>query len=125
MAYDVRRVELTDLPILKRIHNEQHDYEWVDPKLGRGSIVVLKDDIVIGAGFLRPILEAVMILDKTKPLRNKAVALEHLMQNAVDDAKSLGVDRIFAWAKDPTFCAELQKHYDYEIVTGTSLCKRI
>lgn len=125
MAYDTKRLELSHLPILKRIHDEQHDFEWAEPKLGKGSLVVLKDEVVIGAGFLRPILEAVMILDKTKSLRDKVVTLDMLMNAAVADAKDIGVDRIFAWTKDVGYDKSLQKHYGYEVMPGVSLVKRI
>lgn len=125
MGYDVRRIRTTDLETLRQIHNEQHDYEYVVPKIDRGSILISKDEQIVGAGFLRPILEAVMILDKTKPMRDKAYAFNQLMAHAVHDAQGLGVDRIFAWAKDDTFRNILVKHHNYEIVSGTSLAKRV
>lgn len=118
------RLQKADIPELLKIHN-QHNFEWQEPRFDFGTICVRSEDKIIGAGHLRPIVEAVMILDLDASLRDKAIALRHMIHQAVLDSTNLELKEIHAWVKEEQFVRELKKHYGFEEPRGTSLVLRI
>lgn len=122
---NARRLTPEDVEAVKAIHDKHHDFAWQEPRLDFGTIVIEKDSQIIGAGHLRPIVEAVMILDKDASLRDKSLALKMMINQSIVDAHHLQLNEIHAWVKEPNFVAELKKHYGYEEPRGTSLVLRI
>ena len=76
-------------------------------------------------GYLRPILEAVMILDLDASLREKSLALRRMIHQAMIDTKSVQLNEIHAWVHEPNFQTELIKHYGFEEPRGKSLVLRL
>lgn len=115
-----------DFPQLEKIHTDSGlDFELTKPNYDFGTVVVERDSRIIGAGFLRPILEAVMILDKGASLREKSLALRRMIHQAMLDTKSVELNEVHAWVKEPNFKEELIKHYGFEKPRGESLVLRI
>ena len=120
------RMHPSDVPEILGIHDKL-DFAWRDPVYGLGTIVCRdqESDKMIGAGFLRPIVEAVMYLDPDASKRDKAVALYSMMGQAISDAKATGLGDIYAWVKQPNFVRVLKNHYLYEEEVGTSLVLKL
>lgn len=110
---------------MKKIHDRHHDFELVEPNYDFGTIVVRKENQIVGAGYLRPILEAVMVLDLDASLRDKSVALRMMINQAVVDSKSLNLNEFRAWAKNPEFAKLLVHHHNFERLEGDSMRLRI
>ncbi len=121
----IRRLTEDDIPMFREMHNSNHDYEYHEPRLEIGSIVVENEFGVVGAGYLKPITEAVMVLNKFESLRTRTIAMNTMIRQAVLDVKSLGLPQVHMWANDPEFSKLLQKHYKCEKLPGDSLILRI
>jgi len=121
---EISRLEIADIAQIRKIH-EKLGFDWQEPCLHIGTIKCTIGDQMIGAGFLRPIVEAVMILDPSASEKDKARALFQMMSQAVSDTKATKLDEIHAWVKEPTFVEVLKKHYLFEEPRGTSLVLRL
>ena len=120
----IDRITPSDVPEIRKIHDKL-DFAWQEPCLHIGTIVVRAEDKIIGAGFLRPLVEAVMILDPDASRREKAQALYYMMGQAIIDTKATNLKEIHAWVKEPSFVSVLKNHYWYEEPRGTSLVLRL
>ena len=120
----ISRIDVSDIEQIKKIHAKL-GFEWVEPCLHIGTIKCSIDGNIVGAGFLRPIVEAVMILDPDSPDRVKAKALHEMMSQAVSDTKDAKLNEIHAWVKEPSFEEVLRNHYLFEVPRGQSLVLRL
>lgn len=118
------RISPEDIDEIKAIHSKL-GFEWKEPCLHIGTIAVRTDRQLIGAGFLRPIVEAVMVLDPDARKADKARALYEMMAQAIADTKDTRLDEIHAWVKEPEFVKVLQNHYKFEEPRGRSLVLRL
>jgi hypothetical protein len=121
MALSAARLDSEQFQEVKVIHDRHHNFELVEPNYDFGTIVVRKDEKLIGAGYLRPILEAVMVLDLDAPLRDKTTALRMMINQAVVDSRSMSQSEFRAWAKNPEFARILQGHFNFEYLEGDSM----
>lgn len=121
----VDRIRPEDIPLIRRIH-EKLGFDWQEPCLHIGTIkCIVGDNKLIGAGFLRPTVEAVMVLDPDINNRQKAHALYYMMRQAIDDTKAINLNEIHAWVKEPEFVRVLKRHYCFEEPRGESLVLKL
>ena len=118
------RIQPSDIPEMKSIY-EKRDFEWQEPRLDFGTIVVRRNGVMLGAGHLHPIVESIMLLDPTISKLEKVMATDLMMRQAILDSRGLGLAEIHAWVKEPEFLRYLQKRYGHELPRGTSLVLRI
>lgn len=102
-----------------------HDFELVEPNYDFGTILIQNQNRIVGAGYLRPILEAVMVLDLDASLRDKSNALRMMINQAIVDSQSVGLNEFRAWAKNPEFAKLLVHHHNFERLEGDSMRRRI
>lgn len=121
----VRLIEPKDREIIEDIHKRHHKFPCPDLSLHCGSVLVEDDQGIIGAGVLKPILEAVMILDLDRPMRDKGPALTAMIQQAVFFGQKFPTSQIHSFVEDPKFVSVLRKHYDFNPPKGTSLVLEI
>lgn len=120
---ELDRIGIQDIEEIRKIHSKL-GFDWQEPCLHIGTIKCTTDKI-IGAGFLRPTVEAVMILDPDANNRDKAKALYCMMRQAIDDTLSINLNEIHAWVKEPHFVEVLKRHYKFEEPRGQSLVLRL
>jgi hypothetical protein len=121
---ELSRIEVEDIETIKKIHAKL-GFDWQEPCLHIGTIKCVIGDQMIGAGFLRPTVEAVMILDPDSGKRDKARALYHMMRQAIDDTKAIKLDEIHAWIKEPEFVDVMKRHYCFVHPRGESLILKL
>lgn len=121
---ETSRIVSEDIEKIREIH-ENLTFDWQEPCLHIGTIKCITDDKIIGAGFLRPTVEAVMILDPSARSKDKARALYYMMRQAIDDTKAINLNEIHAWVKEPEFVRVLKRHYCFEHPRGESLILRL
>lgn len=87
-----------------------------------GSVVV-EDPTgkIVGAGILRPVVEAIMILDLDRSLREKSSALTLMIQEAVYHTEQFGETQVHAFVESPEFVQQLKKHYGFADPKGRAL----
>ncbi len=118
------RIRPEDIPEMRAIYDKR-DFDWVEPRLDFGTIVVRQNGVMLGAGHLHPIVESIMLLDPDISVLNKIMATDLMMKQAILDSKGLGLSEIHAWVKEPEFLKYLKKRYGHEEPRGTSLVLRI
>ena len=122
---DLSRIESHfDIEAIRKIH-EKLGFEWQEPCLHIGTIKCVIGDQLIGAGFLRPTVEAVMVLDSDASKRDKARALYFMMRQAINDTKAINLNEIHSWVKEDSFVDVLKRHYCFEEPRGQSLVLRL
>jgi hypothetical protein len=123
-ALSTARIQPVDIPEIRAIY-EKRDFDWVEPRLDFGTIVVRENGKMLGAGHLHPIVESIMLLDPDVSRLKRIMATDLMMRQAIIDSKGLGLSEIHAWVKEPEFLNYLQKRYGHELPRGTSLVLRI
>jgi len=118
------RIQPSDIPEMRALYDKR-DFEWVEPRLDFGTIVVRQNGVMLGAGHLHPIVESIMLLDPQVSLLNRIMSIDLMMRQAILDSKGLGLTEIHAWVKEPEFLKYLKKRYGHEEPRGTSLVLRI
>ena len=121
---ELSRIEIKDIETIKKIH-EKLGFDWQEPCLNIGTIKCTIGDQTIGAGFLRPTVEAVMILDPDASKREKARALFFMMRQAIEDTKQVNLNEIHAWIKEPEFVDVMKRHYCFVHPRGESLILKL
>lgn len=66
---------------------------------------------IIGYGQVRPIAEPILVMDLDARLRYRTLALQLLMQEAISGTRRVGLDRMFAFIRDPVFADLIEKRY--------------
>lgn len=118
------RITPGDIPEMRKLY-EKRDFEWQEPRLDFGTIVVRRNGVMLGAGHLHPIVESIMLLDPDLGMLDRVMSIDLMMRQAIQDSKGLGLSEIHAWVKEPDFLKYLQKRYGHEVPRGTSLVLRI
>jgi hypothetical protein len=109
---------VTDKDILeiKNIWAEHHSHAFHLPHrchLITEAKAVLNNKI-IGYGQVRPIAEPILILDMNARLRDRIEALRLLMIEAHRGVMHCGLDRMFAFIRDPIFADLIEKRYGFD-----------
>jgi len=121
---ELSRIEIQDIETIRKIHAKL-GFDWQEPCLHIGTIKCVIGDQTIGAGFLRPTVEAVMILDPDARKRDRAQALYFMMRQAIDDTKAINLNEIHSWIKEDSFVKVMKQHYFFEEPRGQSLVLRL
>jgi hypothetical protein len=123
-ALSTARITASDIPEMRALYDKR-DFEWVEPRLDFGTIVVRQHGVMLGAGHLHPIIESIMLLDPDITKLQKIMSTDLMMRQAIHDSQGLGLSEIHAWVKEPDFLKYLKKRYGHEEPRGTSLVLRI
>ncbi len=81
-----------------------------------------EDKKIVAYGALKIFAEAVLIMDKEMPKRDRAQALIEAMQTAILYARDAGVEVLYANSNDDNFTRCLENRYKFVRVPGTLLC---
>lgn len=75
---------------------------------------IVDDGKIIAYGQVRHVAEPIIVLDLDATRRQKIRALEMLMLEAFRGTSRAGLDRLFAFTRDPDFADLIVKHFAYE-----------
>lgn len=119
----LRSLTANDIEELKKIHDVhfKESFEFPDFQRYYGTFCILDDDKnIIIAGGVRPLLEAVLITNKDRSVRERREALLMALATCEGLARTTGDNQLHAFVKDLTFSKVLQK-YGFKSTSGESL----
>lgn len=125
MKLSSREVSPRDLERIREIH-KQHNFPFSNPLINVGSSVIENEDgLIVGAGYLRPIVEAIMYLDLGQSSRVKIEALTKMIHDGVYFADKFGMSELHLFAEDAHFRDILKKHFGFEEPKATALVRKV
>jgi hypothetical protein len=105
-----------DIPDISSIWRRHHSHAFPLPH--RTNLITeakaVIDGRIIGYGQVRPIAEPILVLDLDARLRDRVEALHLLMVEAHRGVRSVGLDRMFAFIRDPIFADLIEKRYGFD-----------
>lgn len=120
----VRLIDAKDVDTIMKIHEKCHmqDFQAPDLLANLGSVLCEDEEGgIIGAGILKPQVEAIMILDLKRDMRTKHEAIGEMIKQAVMFGKKIGMDQIHAFVNNAEFAAILKKHHGFRDINRPSL----
>jgi len=126
MTLSSRVLSPKDLERIREIHRKYHNFPFSNPHFNVGSSVVENEEgLIVGAGYLRPIVEAIMYLDLSQSSRTKVEALRLMIRDGIKFADSMHLPEIHLFAEDDKFREILKKHFDFVEPKATALVRNI
>jgi N-acetylglutamate synthase-like GNAT family acetyltransferase len=129
---------MRDMHVIKEVNQEDiskimelyenfcgKEFSFPSPYL-RISEAAVKNNVgeLVAYGVLEVFAEALLILDKKKPLREKSESVAHLVQTAKNQARKLGIPSIYIFVHDKEWAEELKKHFGFSPCEGEALVMR-
>lgn len=126
MTLSSREVSPADIERIREIH-KQHGFPFSNPLINVGSSVVVRDtdNLIVGAGYLRPIVEAIMYLDLGQSPRIKIDALKLMLSDANFFADRFGMSEVHLFTESEQFRNILKKHFGFEEPKATALVRKL
>lgn len=126
MTVRLRDFELDDIMPIDAIFKRQ-------PGLGvpgfknmiANSTVVDDDGDVIGYGILKTFSEGVLILDRSRPKKEKAQAVKLTVEKAIEEAKKAGIEHLYFLTSNSSFADVLRKRWSFKNVDEEVLMLRL
>lgn len=87
--------------------------------------VIEADGEAIAYGMVKLFAEAIMVLDLNASQRQKVEAMKLLMEAAVAEAKSKGLEQMHVFVKRPSLADILRKHFSFVDCSGDALVCRL
>jgi hypothetical protein len=113
MCNIVRQLRETDLPQLRKIHEEYYKNEFDMDELFENSIglfaVTDEQDNIICVTSIRPIAEAVLMTDKNRTVRERRSALFMVLDVAEFITKKAGFEQLHVFIQDEQWIRHLTK----------------
>jgi hypothetical protein len=113
---NLEHIEDSDIPKISALWREHHSYAFHLPH--RCNLITEAKAVIgnriIGYGQVRPIAEPILILDLNARLRDRIEALRLLMIEAHRGVMHKGLDRMFAFIRDPIFADLIEKRYGFD-----------
>jgi len=109
----------TDTEVIDEIWKKHHANDFSVPNRNNMVIeAVAENDAgqVVAYGQVRMFAEAMFILDKDAPKRDKVEALKGLMLEALMGTNMMGLEDLYCFIKDPEFATLISKHFSFEVV---------
>lgn len=126
MKLSSREIRDSDLERIKEIHRQHHSFPFSDPRVNVGSSVVENENgLIIGCGYLRPIVEAIMYLDLGQSPRVKVEALTKMIHDGIFYADKFGMTELHLFAEDENFKKVLRKHFSFTEPKAPALVRTI
>lgn len=122
-----RAIRSDDSEQIARILSESHKNEFdldLDEALLSG-VAVDDDDQVVALLMVRPIYEAIMILDAGRPMRDKVNALESLVTNGMFECARRTIKQVHAFVISSSFGKLLKKQFGFRTAKGETIIKDI
>lgn len=113
---DIRHVKQADIAEITRIWEQHHAHSFALPHRRNliTEAVIEADGKLIAYGQVRHVAEPILVLDLNARQRDKREALIYLMHEAFRGTHNAGLDRLFAFTRDPDFADLIVKHFKYE-----------
>lgn len=119
---ELRQLKNSDIESIDKIYRKQ-------PEVGVPSLnnmiinrVIDNNGEVIGYGALKLFAEAVLILNKDIPKRDKVQAVTEIMTTAILYSRDAGLEMIYAISNSESFTKCLENRFKFKRVPGTLLC---
>lgn len=110
------KVQTVDLIQIYKLWEDHHARSFSLPHRQNliTEAIAREDDRLIAYGQVRIVAEPILVLDLNARPREKAQALELLMNRAVEQTRLAGLDRLFSFIRDPDFADLIVKKYKFE-----------
>lgn len=80
---------------------------------------------IIGFGEVKLFAEAIMILDGSRSIRTKAMAMKAMIYKALADSKSIGLSQLHISVADNKFAEQLEKRYGFKKVENIIMVRNL
>lgn len=87
--------------------------------------IVEHDNRILGAGFIKIIAEATIIINPAIPKRDKILVLRELYQEALRRLEGTGIDKVIALTDDELYAKALENKFYFEPEKGKYTLKLI
>ena len=114
---------VTDLENIKMIHDEHYKNEFEFPDFSKftGVFVAEDDDNrIVTAGGIKPIIESVIITDKSYNVNERVRALHKILDISEFMTRAQGFDQLHCFVQDELWCRQLENH-KFQATKGRSL----
>lgn len=120
----LRTIEPSDIDAIKGIHEKHYSSEFSFEEFKRnyyGAFLVENNlGVIVSAGGLRPIAEAVIVTNKDFEPEDRKLALYMMLDASIATARNLNFGAIHAFISDPQWSNRL-KRTGFEPTKGESL----
>jgi len=113
---NIRKYIPSDAAAIDEIYNRCHKDTFNRPNLEHvlGAAIIEIDGKIVGFGCLEVILEAVMIMDTDRPMRDRITVLKELFNVAEFKALDEGFDKYYMFPSDSNYTNLMIKHFKFE-----------
>jgi len=102
----------------------QHTFPFPDLHNMLSAVVVVKDDKVIAFAYVKTLVEAVFIPDKSSR-KNIVSSLRLVNETLLQDVKKMGIEQVHLFSENPEFSKILKKHLNFTDCIGDALCLEV
>lgn len=118
-SYDSQQIDF----LLAEVYKNEFEIDLKEAILS--GVEVDEQDQVVALLMVRPIYEAIMILDAGRPMRDKVVALESLVTNGMFECARRNIRQVHAFVVSPSFGKLLKKQFGFRTAKGETIVKDI
>ena len=123
MSIITRDLRESDIISIDEIYQRQPNIDVPSLKNMITNAVIEDEETgkVLGYGAVKLFTEAILILDKELPKKDRAIALVEAMKNAIIFSRDAGIEHLFAVSSDPSFAKVLEHRYKFCRIPGVLL----
>lgn len=112
---------------IDRIWNKHYKGSFSLPNLDSTitSLVAVRGDNLIAFGMVKIFAEAIMVMDKEAPLKDKVQANEMLLAQGFDDSREHGLEQLHVIVEDAIYAELLKNKYGFLDVNRRILVKHL
>lgn len=115
----IRPFQMNDIRTIENFNKKFHNHlDPINAAQAYADIVADKDGVLVAYGLNRLLSEAVMVLDHSRPLRDKVKALSLLMKESKSRCCH---QQLYTRTQDPQFGEILKKHFNFRESKGILL----
>jgi hypothetical protein len=122
-----RAIQDKDFEQIEKIYQTYHaqDFVYDFKDVSFTGVAVDDNDNVVALSIIKPIYEAIMILDTGRPVRDKVNALESLVSNGMFECARRGIEQVHAFVQSTSFIKLLLKQFGFKTAKGEAIVKII
>lgn len=119
----MRELTVEDLPILDEIHKRCHSFPVPNIKkvLDDKVIVSDRDGSIVGYALVKMFPEMAMVLDTSKPVRERIAALNEFLKRTIEGCKLAALEQLHVFVEDDRLAEFLKENYNFIPAKGTPL----
>lgn len=122
----IRRPKIDELEALRKLHEPFKDqFKFPDLNLISSIYVIISEDELIGFGAIQPIFEAIIVLDQSKSIDERVMALDMLESRAELELKTQGIKQLHVFVQNNKFGNMLTNRFGYKPIKGKGLVKNV